>query len=125
MSAASNPHPGARQVKRADDTFSRADFAYHAETDTYRCPGGKRLTTTATVINDGTTLLYRASKQDCRACALKAQCCPNTPARKVPHSIFEGARDLARAIAKTEAYAVSDDKIVRSLKPSTSSAIVF
>jgi hypothetical protein len=83
------------------------------------------LTTTAIVINDGTTPLYRASKQDCRACALKAQCCPNTPARKVPRSIFEGARDLARAIAKTEAYAVSDDEIVRSLKPSTSSAIVF
>lgn len=32
---------------------------------TYRCPGGKQLTTTGTVVNDGTTLLYRASKHDC------------------------------------------------------------
>jgi len=102
------PHiPVFDKSKRADDTFSRGDFAYDAKADTYRCPGGKRLATTGTVVNDDTTLLYRASKQDCQACALKPQCCPNTPARKVPRSIFEGARDLARAIAKTEAYALS------------------
>ena len=65
------------------------------------------MTTTGTVVNDGTTLLYCASNQDCQACALKPQCCPNTPARKVPRSIFEGARDLARAITKTEVYALS------------------
>ena len=47
---------------------------------------------------------YRASKRDCEACPLKPRCCPNTPARKVPRSIHEGARDLARDIAKTEAY---------------------
>jgi hypothetical protein len=49
------------------------------------------------------TLRYRASKLDCDACALKPKCCPNTPARKVPRSIHEGARD----IAKTDAYLVS------------------
>ena len=32
---------------------------------------------------------------------------PKEPARKVPRSIYEGARDLARDIATTEAYAVS------------------
>ena len=53
------------------------------------------------------TVLYRASKLDCAACALKPRCCPNTPARKVPRSIHEAARDKARAIAKTEAYVVS------------------
>jgi Transposase DDE domain len=58
-------------------------------------------------VNDGTTLMYRASKYDCDACALKSRCCPNTPARKVPRSIHEGARDMARDIAKTEAYIVS------------------
>jgi Transposase DDE domain len=50
---------------------------------------------------------YRASKRDCEACPLKPRCCPNTPARKVPRSIHEGARDLARDIAKTEAYQIS------------------
>jgi hypothetical protein len=42
------------------------------------------LTTRGTLVNDGATLMYRASKLDCAACALKPRCCPNTPARKVP-----------------------------------------
>lgn len=46
---------------------------------------------------------YRASTLDCAPCPLKPRCCPNTPARKVPRSIHEGARDLARTIAATDA----------------------
>ncbi|MBB3394923.1 hypothetical protein FHX09_001309 [Rhizobium sp. BK538] len=64
------------------------------------------LTTSGTVVNDN-QLLYRASKYDCQVCELKAGCCPKEPARKVPRSIHEGARDMARDIAKTEAYAMS------------------
>jgi hypothetical protein len=48
-----------------------------------------------------------ARKRDCEACALKPKCCPNTPARKIARSVHEAARDKARAIAKTETYAVS------------------
>jgi Transposase DDE domain len=58
-------------------------------------------------VNDGATLLYRASKHDCDACELKARCCPKMPSRKVPRSIHEKARDVAREIAKTEAYVTS------------------
>ena len=50
---------------------------------------------------------YRANKLDCDVCSLKPRCCPNTPARKVPRSIHEGARDMARDIAATDAYATS------------------
>jgi hypothetical protein len=32
------------------------------------------------------------------------KCCPNTPIRKIAESIYESSRDVARAIAKTEAY---------------------
>ncbi|TCM78522.1 DDE family transposase [Rhizobium sp. BK068] len=64
------------------------------------------MTTSGTVVNDN-QLLYRASKYDCQVCELKAGCCPKEPARKVPRSIHEGARDMARDIAKTEAYAMS------------------
>ena len=85
----------------------RSDFTYDHEGDVYVCPGGKMLTSTGTLVNDGDTLMYRASKYDCAACALKARCCPNTPARKVPRSLHEGARDMARDIAKTDAYAIS------------------
>jgi len=38
---------------------------------------------------------------------LKLKCCPNMPARKTARSIHEAARDKARAIAKTAAYAIS------------------
>jgi transposase len=86
---------------RNDGSFSREDFRYDAERDVYLCPGGKKLTTTGTRVNDDTTLLYRAGKADCQACTLKNHCCPNTSARKVPRSIHEGARDTARAIAKS------------------------
>ncbi|MDB5876392.1 MAG: Transposase domain protein, partial [Ramlibacter sp.] len=41
------------------------------------------------------------------ACELKPRCCPKMPARKVPRSIYENARDVARDIAKTEAYVTS------------------
>ena len=53
------------------------------------------------------SMRYRASKRDCDACSLKPRCCPNAPARKISRSIHEGARDLARDIAKTEAYQTS------------------
>jgi transposase len=86
---------------RQDGTFSRDDFAYDHERDLYLCPGGKKLTTTGTLVNDNATMLYRASKHDCSRCALKLKCCPSTPARKVPRSIHEGARDMARQIAKS------------------------
>jgi len=45
--------------------------------------------------------------RDCQPCPLKPRCCPKAPARKVLRSIHEGARDLAREIAKTDAYQTS------------------
>jgi transposase len=96
---------------RLDGTFSRDDFTYDHVGDVYYCPGGKMLTTTGTRVNDDTTLLYRASKHDCAGCALKSRCCPNSPARKVPRSIHEGARDMARVIARS-----SDGQVSRRLR---------
>jgi transposase len=87
---------------RTDGTFSREDFTYDLEGDVYFCPGGKMLTCKGTLVNDGATLMYRASKFDCDACSLRPRCCPNAPARKVPRSIYEGARDMARDIARSE-----------------------
>jgi len=86
---------------RKDGTFSREDFTYDHAGDIYTCPGGKMLTTTGTLVNDGATMLYRASKRDCASCFLKARCCPNDLVRKVPRSIHEGARDMAREIARS------------------------
>jgi transposase len=91
---------------RTDGSFSRQDFTYDHQGDVYVCPAGKMLTCKGTVVNDN-QLLYRARKYDCDACSLKPRCCPKEPARKVPRSIYEGARDLARDIAKTDAYRTS------------------
>jgi len=91
---------------RTDGTFSRKDFTWDQQDDAYRCPAGKVLKTSGTIVNDN-QLMYRASKRDCEVCELKGKCCPKEPARKVPRSIHEGARDMARDIAKTEAYVTS------------------
>lgn len=101
------PHvPVFDKSKRTDGSFSRDDFAYDHQGDVYFCPAGKMLTCKGTVVNDN-QLLYRASKYDCDRCSFKSRCCPKEPARKVPRSIHEGARDLARDIAKTDAYCTS------------------
>ena len=99
------PHiPVIDKSRREDGTFSREDFRYDESADTYTCPAGKTLTTSGTLVNDGITLLYRGSTRDCAPCQLKARCCPHTPARKIPRSIYERARDVARSLAGTEAF---------------------
>lgn len=109
------PHiPVFDKSQRTDGTYSRDDFTYDYVSDTYRCPAGKTLrryrrqfTVPRTGVMKDNSMRYRASMRDCEACPLKPRCCPNAPARKVPRSIHEGARDLARDIAKTDAYQIS------------------
>jgi hypothetical protein len=99
------PHvPVIDKSARHDGTFARADFRYERDADVYACPGSKSLTTTGTLVNDGATLFYRGSVTDCGQCQLKARCCPNTPARRIPRSLYESARDLARSLADTPAF---------------------
>jgi transposase len=98
------PHiPVIDKSKREDGTFSREDFTYDKTRDVYICPAFNILTTTGKIMNDD-MLFYRASTLDCAACAFKARCCPKEPARKLLRSIHEEARDVARAIAKTDAF---------------------
>src|SRR5450631_2428756 len=98
------PHiPVLDKSRRDDGSLSRQDFAFDAGRNVYVCPQGKLLHTTGRV-HDGETLLYRARTSDCGPCPLKARCCPKAPERKIPRSIYEGARDVARALAGTEAF---------------------
>lgn len=99
---------------RTDGTFSRADFTYDPAADLYLCPGGRELKQYRRAFRadhpdtpPDDTYRYRASKIDCDACTLKPKCCPNGPARKVTRSIHEDARDVARDIARTDAYVAS------------------
>src|SRR6476660_2585270 len=98
------PHiPVIDKSKREDGTFSREDFTFHKEGNIYICPAFNVLITTGKIMNDD-LLLYRASTRDCAACAFKRRCCPKEPSRKILRSIYEEARDVARAIAKTDAF---------------------
>lgn len=110
------PHiPVFDKSERRDGTFERADFTYDRKRDLYVCPGGKELRQRQRnftierppAVDEIGMLRYRASKADCDACALKPRCCPKAPARKILRSIHEGARDMARDIATTDAYVVS------------------
>ena len=106
------PHvPVWDKTARNDGTFSRSDFEWREAHNEYRCPGGKSLvprrrnfTQPRSGITKADTVIYRSSQHDCRHCPMKAQCCPNTPMRKIARHVNESAREVARQIAKTPAY---------------------
>ena len=60
------------------------------------CPAGKTLITRGTLVNDGATLLYRASKF--RRPRPQTPLLPVRNPRARCRSLFKGARDLARRI---------------------------
>jgi transposase len=109
------PHiPVFDKSARTDGSFARSDFTYDHKHDRYTCPSGKELkrshrnfATPRTGVDQDGFIRYRASKHDCDGCPLKPRCCPGQPARKVPRSIHEGARDMARDLALTDAYVTS------------------
>ena len=109
------PHvPVLDKSAREDQTFSRADFRYDHRNDRYLCPAGKELLparrpfqTIRPHPKDDETVRYRTAQSDCEGCELKFRCCPRTPTRNVTRSIHEGARDLAREIATTDAFVAS------------------
>jgi transposase len=98
------PHiPVIDKSTREDGSFSRTDFRYHEDDDVYICPANKVLRTSGTIVNDEQRL-YRGATADCRSCLLKPRCCSKEPVRKIPRSIYEAARDVARSLFGTEAY---------------------
>ncbi len=108
------PHIPVFEKNRTDGSFGREDFVFDHADDSYVCPGGKRL---RRYWQEGRAAKakpplddidrYRARKADCDACDLRPRCRPGDAGRKVLRSIHEGARDLARDLATTDAYLVS------------------
>jgi hypothetical protein len=97
--------------KRIDGTFSRTDFVFDEDNDHYTCPNGKELKrfrrnfkVPRTGVTKSNEIKYRARKIDCAACPLKERCCPNVESRRVTRSIYESARDVARAVRQTPDY---------------------
>src|SRR3984893_7341733 len=99
------------KTQRNDETLSSSDFEWDEQADEYRGPQGQVLRSQwrpfkhlRTHVTKADTIIYRSSQSDCATCPMKARCCPNTPTRKIARSVHESARDVARAIAKTDAY---------------------
>ncbi|SPJ24345.1 hypothetical protein PAA8504_02173 [Palleronia abyssalis] len=109
------PHiPVIDKARRTDGTWSRSDFEWDAENNQYICPEGETLKQFRRNYSDPTrgptgkgVAKYQALKHTCQACPSKPKCCPNADARKITREEHEDARDVARAIWKTEQYAVS------------------
>ncbi len=106
------PHvPVWDKTQRNDETLSSSDFQWDAQADEYRCPQGQALRkewrafkNRRTHVTQAATIIYRSSQMDCAVCPMKAHCCPSTPIRKIVRSVHESARDVARAVAKTDDY---------------------
>jgi transposase len=104
------PHIPVRDYSQRDDgTFSRSDFKFDKDRNVYVCPAGKLLTTTGRIRYDD-LLPYSASKRDCDICPLKMQCCPKDISRKLLRSVYEDARDYARALDGTLAFQESSNQ---------------
>ena len=98
------PHvPVIDKEKHKEGIFSRGDFIYDDARDVYICPAQKEVPTSGRVHADG-MIRYLAPLAVCRACPLKPQCCPGVEGRRILRHVYEPARDVARAIAKTAAY---------------------
>ena len=106
------PHiPVWDRTQRDDATLSSGDFEWDEQANEYRCPQGQPLRSEwrifkrpRTRITKANTIIYHASQAACSKCPMKSRCCPNTPNRKIARSVHESARDVARGIAKTDAY---------------------
>jgi hypothetical protein len=106
------PHiPVWDKTERMDGTISSSEFVWDEAADEYRCPLGRPLrrewraySNPRTHITKAETIIYRSRSTDCAGCPLKSRCCPNMPFRKIARSVYEVARNIARAVAKTSRY---------------------
>lgn len=93
------PEPGRSGRQRQGGRFTRDDFRYDPETDTYRCPNGQMLTKRGGPRLDGggNSQRYACSETHCRDCPLKARCITAKSAcREVYRSEHEEAMERHR-----------------------------
>jgi|SRR5271156_1737045 len=69
--------------------YGRADFQYEPDSDTYICPGNKRLLRKHTNHKDR-YIMYKASTGDCGTCSLKSRC-THAPRRGLARHLYEDA----------------------------------
>jgi transposase len=79
--------------------FERTRFVYDAESDSFTCPAGARLTRRSRQPDKDGCLVYAAAKTSCAGCTLKAQCTA-AARRTVSRHIHDGALERMDRRAK-------------------------
>lgn len=82
--------------------FSDTFFTYDPESDTYQCPGGKRLTPRK-LHQQRQSYDYAASKKDCAVCELRPRCTRNKTGRTIKRHVRQEELDQMRKVGKTAA----------------------
>jgi hypothetical protein len=78
------PHvPLLDRERQTKGLFTRADFKFDDQANTFTCPGGKTLKSSGLIRDDG-TIPYRASTVDCGTCLLKGWVPVSSPSRSKP-----------------------------------------
>ena len=65
---------------RAEGRFSKPDFIYQPDSDSYRCPAGETLPKRMTTVEHG-LVLHRYWSRNCGRCTLKSDCTPGSERR--------------------------------------------
>jgi hypothetical protein len=80
--------------------FTKDDFRYKADTDTYRCPAGNDLTYRFSTVEHGRAIRYYATST-CGHCPLKAQCTRGKEGRRITRWVDEHLLDdMARRVRR-------------------------
>ena len=96
--------------------FGRTDFRYDAQTDSYTCPGDKKLLRKHTNIKDRYTM-YKASSADSGACSQKPSC-TLAPSRSLARHLYGDALNRMEERVTPEAMKVRRQPWRIPLRPS-------
>lgn len=88
--------------RQRDAFFTRDALRYDREADAYRCPADKPLGYCGTK-RASQVRVYRSYVADCAGCPLKPRCTVSRK-RSITRLVSEDARNIARALAGTDAY---------------------
>ena len=97
------PHiPVVDKSGRKDGLLSRQDFHLTRRATSISARRASCCTRRATFTTGTTSSIPK--KSDCGPCPLKPRCCPKAPERGIPRSIYEDARDVARALVGSATF---------------------
>jgi transposase len=101
--------PHVRDLKKAQEKedlrrglFTEAVFIYDSETDTYQCPGGKRLKPRK-LHQERQSYDYAASRKECALCEWRSQCTRNKTGRTIKRHLRQEELDQMRKVGETAA----------------------